>query len=354
MTRDGSHLRPGLAGARAYSPGEQPADGGDWIKLNTNEAPCGPSPRALEAARAAASDLLRLYPDPRAERVREEWARVHGVTPGQVLVANGADEVLRLAFSAFLDPGDEVATPWPTYSLLAPLARLQGARLVPFQRNPADPGVPAGFAESAAPLKVLTNPNSPTGAWLPPEVVSAVCRSSPGVVLVDEAYVDFAPSDCTRLLATCPNLLLVRTLSKSYALAGLRVGLAMGSVDLVGALDLVRDSYPVDRVTAAAAAAAIADQEHHQRLVAMVRGGRATLAAGLAGLGFEVLPSEANFLLCRPGPGSPHPGAAAVFRLLREHRILVRFFDLEPGGPWLRVTVGTPDQHSALLEVLGG
>ena len=343
------YLRASLGGGFGYVPGEQPADGTAWVKLNTNESPWPPSASVLDAIRKAVDERLRLYPHPLALAAREAIARHHGLEPDQVVVGNGADDLIELCFRAFAGAGDQVAFPVPTYPLLEPLCSIHEALAVHYPLS-ADWDLPAGFAVDPAPLKFLVNPNSPTGTWVDRETVASVVEGSTGVVVLDEAYVDFAPEQRVDLVkAGAPNLLLLRTFSKSYALAGVRIGYALGDRGLTASLDAVKDVYNVDRLAIAAAAAAIGDQDHHRRLVNFVVEERAWLSERLRLAGFEVVPSATNFLFARPASGH---SAAAVQAALRERRILVRHYDREPVAGWLRVSVGTREQHEALLEAL--
>jgi histidinol-phosphate aminotransferase len=341
-----SVLRRGLEGFQPYIPGEQPPDGAGWVKLNTNESPLPPSPKVIEAIRAAANDTLRLYPSPTAAPARQAIARHLGVDASQVAVGNGGDEMIDLCFQAFAGPGDTVAFPTPTYPLFEPLCRIHDARASTHPiEMPSE--LPPSLAADPAPLKLIVNPNSPTGALFAVDDVEAAVTASNGVVAVDEAYVDFAPRSCLPLLARHENLLILRTFSKSYALAGMRIGFALGAPELIEALDAVKDSYNVDRLSIAAAVAAIEDEDHHRRLVGEIVERRAELSAGLAALGFELVPSATNFVFGKP----PKP-AGGVVAALRERQILVRHYDREPIAGWIRVTVGTREQHDRLLQAL--
>jgi histidinol-phosphate aminotransferase len=349
VTTGGSFLKAALRAFEPYVPGQQPPDEDGWVKLNTNESPWPPSPRVLQAIRGAVDERLRLYPNPTGRAAREEIARHHGLEPEQVMVGNGGDELIELCFRAFAGAGDRVAFAPPTYPLFEPLCAIHEA--VPV-RHPLDGdwGLPGGFATDPAALKFLVNPNSPTGTWLDRERVAAVVEGSPGVLALDEAYVDFAPEDRRDLLAAgARNLLLLRTFSKSYALAGMRIGYALGDGSLIAALDLVKDSYNLDRLALVAAAAAIRDAEYHDSLVGFVVAERAWLAEQLRGAGFQVVPSAANFVFARPPAEWP---AEEVHAALRERKVLVRHYDREPIAGWFRVSVGTREQHEALLKAL--
>ncbi|HEX6350701.1 MAG TPA: histidinol-phosphate transaminase [Candidatus Dormibacteraeota bacterium] len=341
-------LKSALRGFEPYTPGEQPPDGEGWVKLNTNEAPWPPSPRVLEAVRSAVDESLRLYPSPTAAPARAALARACGVSADMVALGNGGDELIAMCLRAFAGAGDPVAWPWPTYPLYDPVVRMHEAVPVP---HAMDEGfaIPRAFFEDEAPLKFLCNPNSPTGTWQPREVVAEAARSARGVLVVDEAYVDFAPESREDLLAEHGNLILLRTLSKSGALAGLRIGYALAQPDLIAALDVVKDSYNMDRLAVVAAAAAADDAEYRRSLVEYVLDERGRLGAELAALGFEVLPSATNFLFVRPPAGHP---AADVYERLRERRILVRHYHREPIDGWFRITIGTREQHRALLAAL--
>jgi len=341
-----SFVRKSLQGYRPYVPGEQPPDGEGWVKLNTNESPLPPSPKVIEAIKSAAGDELRLYPSPTAGPAREAIARKFGLEPSQVIAGNGADELIELCFRAFAGPGDTVAFPTPTYPLFEPLCRLHDAAP---SRHPTEQfgELPPSLGPDPAPLKFIVNPNSPTGALFDAKDVEATVVASSGVVVIDEAYVDFAPHSAIELLGRHERVLLLRTFSKSYSLAGMRIGFALGSREGVEALDAVKDSYNLDRLAIVAAAAAIADEAHHEKVVEEVVGNRRELTARLEELGFEVVPSAANFIFVRP----PKP-AAEVVAALREHKILVRHYDREPIAGWIRITIGTREQHATLLGAL--
>jgi histidinol-phosphate aminotransferase len=343
------YRKPALRGFEAYVPGEQPPDSDGWIKLNTNESPLPPSAKVVEAVAAAARDL-RLYPSPTAQPARDAVARLHGVDASWVAAGNGSDELIAMCFRAFAGLGDAVAYCEPTYPLFQPLAAI----------HENDPHVyrlgegwtlPREFVRDPAPLKFLVNPNSPIGNWYPAEVVEEVVSASEGVVVVDEAYVDFAPESRIDLVGRHPNALILRTLSKSAALAGLRFGYAIARPEIIQSLDLVKDSYNVSRLTIAGAVAALEDSAHRDRIVQEIVRERDWLTAQLSGLGFQVEPSATNFVFCRP-PSRISGGAVAD--ALRELKILVRRYERDPIAGWLRVTVGTHDQMEALVEALGG
>ena len=343
-----SFLKKALRGFAPYVPGLQPPDGEDWVKLNTNESPLPPSPRVVEAIKAAAGDSLRLYPSPTAAPARAAIAAHFDLQPSQVAVGNGADDLIEMCFRAFAGKGDHVAYPTPTYPLFEPLCTIHEAVPAP---HPTAEGWrwTEELAADHAPLKFVVNPNSPTGTWSAEAEVDDIVTRARGVVVLDEAYVDFAPASCIGLLEKHQNLLILRTLSKSYALAGMRIGFALGSPDLIAALDAVKDSYNMDRLAIVAATAAIQDEEHHRKIVDHVVAERAWLAEQLHAQRFEVAPSAANFLFVQPPPGSSAPALADA---LGERRILIRHYDRQPIAGWFRITIGTRDQHERLLGAL--
>jgi histidinol-phosphate aminotransferase len=341
-----SFLKPALAGFAPYVPGEQPPDGEDWIKLNTNESPLPPSPKVIEAIREAANDSLRFYPSPTAAPARAAIAKRFGLKTEHVIVGNGADELIEMSFRAFAGKGDRVAYPTPTYPVLDVLCRVH--EVVP-STHPSEiwEELPPSLAPDPAPLKFVVNPNSPTGFFFPRADIEPVIASATGVVVVDEAYVDFAPYDCTPLLSKYEHLLILRTMSKSYGLAGMRIGFALGSPALIGALDGVRDSYNLDRLAIAAAKAAIEDEAHHRAIVDAVIEGRDFLITSMIDMRFDFIRPSANFVFVKP----PLP-AAGVAAALRERKILVRHYDREPIAGWLRITVGTRQQLDRLVAAL--
>ena len=333
-----------------YVPGEQPR-GRTFIKLNTNECPYPPSPRALEAVRAAAGDSLRLYPDPECLELRQTIARRYRLSENQVFMGNGSDEVLAFAFQAFFDPEREIVFPRVSYSFYPVYARYFGLRYrqVPM-KDDLSVDLDAMMGDNGG--VVIPNPNAPTGMALPLERIEALLRANPeAVVIVDEAYVDFGADSAVPLIRDYPNLLVVQTASKSRALAGLRVGWALGSSNLIDGLRCVRDcinSYTVDRVAAAGLKAAIEDEGYFQSVRGRVMATRDRTAQKLAELGFSVLPSRANFLfVSRPGVSGE-----ALQAGLRERGILVRRWDDPLIADWLRITVGTDGDMDALLAAL--
>ena len=334
-----------------YVPGEQPRMA-NLVKLNTNEHPLGPSPRALEAIRTEAADSLRLYPDPQATALRETLAAYHGVTPDQVFIGNGSDEVLAHAFAALLKQDGPLLFPDITYSFYPVYCRLFD---IAYETVPLDDKmrVQVGDYRRKCGAIVLANPNAPTGTALSRAEIAQLLDEHPDIpVVIDEAYVDFGGESAVPLVASHPNLLVVHTLSKSRALAGLRVGYAIGDAALIEGLNRVKDSfnsYPLGRPAQAGAIAAIADEDYFQQGRTYVIAGRERLVTGLAQLGFDVLPSAANFVFAR------HPGheGKALAAELRARAIIVRHFQAPRISDYLRITVGTNEQVEALLTALG-
>ncbi|PDT76196.1 histidinol-phosphate transaminase [Bradyrhizobium sp. C9] len=332
-----------------YVPGEQPKIDG-LIKLNTNENPYPPSPRAV-AAITAATDRLRLYPDPRATALREAIAARYRVTADEVFVGNGSDEVLAHAFPALLKHDTPLLFPEITYSFYPVYCRLYG---VGYTTIPLDAAMRINLADYRRPGSaiLLCNPNAPTGIALPRAAIEALVTEHPDrLVVVDEAYVDFGAESAVPLVARHDNLLVIQTLSKSRALAGLRVGFAIGQRPLIEALERVKDSfnsYPLDCFAIAGAVAAIEDDAWFEETRQRIIGSREALVSGLTELGFEVLPSLANFVFARH---RGHRGADLAAKL-RERGVLVRHFQKPRIEDFLRITVGTDGECSRLIGLL--
>ncbi len=332
-----------------YTPGEQPR-GKKVVKLNTNENPYPPSPMALQAIREAMADL-RLYPDPGCTQLREALAQDLDVKPEQIFVGNGSDEVLSLAFQAFFDPDRPIRFADITYSFYSVFASFYGLTYeeVPLDESFALPVVP--FLEPCGGV-VIANPNAPTGKEMDFSNLRAIVKADPNrVVIVDEAYVDFGGRSAVELLSTCPNLLVVRTFSKSRALAGLRVGYAIGSADLIAAMNTVKDSfnsYPVDRLAQAGALGAIRDKDYFQITVRKLRTTRIQTANILRDMGFFVCYSSTNFLFV----SHEKLEGRLLMEELRKRGILVRWWDKPRIKDYLRITIGTDEDMRALTGAL--
>ena len=333
-----------------YVPGEQPKIA-NLVKLNTNENPYGPSPKAIAAMQAELGDSLRLYPDPNSDRLKQSVADHYGVTTAQVFVGNGSDEVLAHIFHGLFQHGRPLLFPDVTYSFYPVYCGLYG---IPFEAVPLDEQFQIRVEDYARPNGgiIFPNPNAPTGCLLTLDAVEALLNGSPdSVVVVDEAYIDFGGESAIALVNRYPNLLVTQTLSKSRSLAGLRVGLAVGHPDLIEALERIKNSfnsYPLDRMAIAGAAAAFDDRAWFDETRQRVIHSREQLVAALEARGFEVLPSAANFVFAR------HPGkdAAGIAAGLREKGVIVRHFKQARIAQFLRITIGTPEQNQALLDAL--
>ena len=333
-----------------YTPGEQPKDR-QFIKLNTNECPYPPSPKVLAAIQEAADGRLRLYPDPECSELRQAIAKREGLKPEQVFCGNGSDEILAFAFQAFFDPDKDVVFPKITYSFYPVYTDFFGLnrREVPMNPDFSDPvdllcGKNGGV--------VLANPNAPTGIAVGLDVVEQILQANPGVaVIVDEAYIDFGADSAVGLISKYPNLLVVQTASKSRALAGLRVGWAMGNENLTAALRCVRDStnsYTLDRLAQSGAKAAIEDEIYFQATRQKVIDARTWTERTLKEHGFTVLPSQANFLFV----SHPAHSGRELLDGLRQRGILVRWWDKPEIENWLRVSIGTREEMGALVKAL--
>jgi histidinol-phosphate aminotransferase len=346
-----SLIRPLVRRLHPYVPGEQPKIRG-LIKLNTNENPYPPSPKVLTAIKAATDGRLRLYPNPTAEGLRAQLAKFHGCAPGHFIVGNGSDELLALATRAFVEPGQSVQYFTPSYSLYPVLADIQGARrnAVPLGPDFALPSISELRKNAAwdarAPLTFITTPNAPSGRGYSTQELRAFCRAQAGVVVLDEAYVDFAPENAFSLALEFPHVLVARTFSKAYSLCFLRVGYMAGNSALIDALQKIRDSYNVNGLGQAAAAAALRDLPYYRRNFKRLIATRERLAGELRALGFVVLPSQTNFIFARP----PKFPAEEWLRKWREKRVLVRWFGAPETRAFLRITIGTEAEVEGLLR----
>lgn len=349
---------PHIARQHAYAPGLQPAEPG-WVKLNTNECPYPPSPRVAEAilrevGRDGAS--LRLYPNPKSQPLRGALAALHGLEASQVCVGNGSDDLLNLLVRCFCGDGRPSGFTVPSYSLYPVLVGLQNgqALLVEFDRSLRLPVERA--AATGANLFLLTSPNAPTGVAFPTAEIEELLQATRGLVVVDEAYAPFADEDAVPLLGEYPRLVVVRTLSKAYALAGIRVGYALAHPSVIDVLDRARDSYNVSRLSQAAALAAIEDQPHHAALVARVRATREASRRAFEALGWFTYPSQANFIFTEPKDRAGRSGPAVAreaYDFLVSRKVLVRHFPSHAlTASFLRVSIGTDDEMLVLHRTL--
>lgn len=353
-----SYERENIRRMEGYRYGEQPDDP-DVVKLNTNENPYPPSPAVAAALAAFDAAALRRYPPAESDAFRRLAAARLGLKAGEVMVTHGGDEALRLAFTTFVDPGAVFAMATPSYSLNEVLARVQGCRIesIPLAD---DWSLPVDFCARAnragARVTCIVNPHAPSGVLLGVDALSRIVREIEGVVLIDEAYVDFVDParghDATPLIREFDNLLLLRTLSKGYALAGLRFGFLLGNPGLLEPIATkTRDSYNQDLLAQTLACAAFADGAYASKTWRRVRRARELLRGGLAEMGFSEPPSEANYLLATPPENWPLD-ARSTYQQLKARGILVRHFDTPRLGGMLRITVGTPEQNARLLDAL--
>lgn len=346
-------VRDDIAQAEGYAPGEQPSDT-TTIKLNTNENPYPPSPKALDAiANIAASgaELVRRYPDPTGRAFREEAAKLHGVPADWILTFNGGDDLLNVIIRTCAGEGDTVAFLEPSYSLYPVLTKIQAAQplVLSYDIDGIDWKLPANVEATDAALLMIVNPNAPSGHLEPLETIENIVKNFRGVVLIDEAYVNFAKDSALPLVHKYSNVVILRSMSKGYSLAGLRFGYAIAQAPLLRELVKVRDSYPCDVVSIAAATAALADQEYAQSTWEKVCAERARLYAALVALGFTMPQSHSNFLLAQVPAGV---SAESIYKNLKDASVLVRWWNLPRLADKVRITVGTKEQNDKLLATL--
>jgi histidinol-phosphate aminotransferase len=342
-----SYFRKNIAALEAYVPGEQPRDN-RVIKLNTNENPYPPSPQVIAALRKASNRSLRLYPEPLGESLRTVAASVYGVRPENILAGNGSDEILSIIMRSFVGPQDRVAFPVPTYSLYDTLVAIQQGERITVD-YPADFAVPEALASQNAALTFLCNPNSPSGTLVSLQGIERLARTVSGILVIDEAYVDFAESEgasSLSLIQHLPNLVVLRTFSKSFSLAGMRIGLAFASEEIISGMMKVKDSYNLNRLSLVAATAALRDMPWMTRNIGRIQRSRRQLSAGLKKLGFHVYPSHANFVMAR----KEGQNLQDLYEKLKSKKILVRYFDVPGLQDSLRITVGTAQEVRALLK----
>ena len=340
------YFRENIEKVKGYEPGFQPKET-DVIKLNTNENPYPPSPAVMKVLAEISTERLRRYPDPIGNEFRQAAAEVNGVQPENIMCCNGGDDLLTIAFRAFCDESRPVAYPVPTYSLYPVLAKLQNCNAieVPFDD---EFNLPARLASTDAALTIVCNPNAPNGSFISIDEMASLADKLNGVLLIDEAYVDFAQANCAGLAKEYDNVIILRSMSKGYSLAGMRFGYAIAQADLIAGLMKVKDSYNVDAVAVAAATAAIKDQKYFSETTEKVKKARNILVAQLRELEFEVPESCANFVLAQ----SKNCKASKIYDKLIERRIYVRYFNLPGLDDKLRISVGTSEQNAKLISAL--
>ena len=362
MPKARSLIRPLVHSLHAYVPGEQPKIKG-LIKLNTNENPYPPAPKVLAAVKAAVDGRLRLYPNPTAQGLREKLAKLHGCQAENILIGNGSDEVLALAIRAFVEPSPKSKTQspksvvqyfTPSYSLYPVLADTHGAAKNAVKLNP-DFSMPTVTQLKRgqqwnfnAALTLVTTPNAPGGRGYPTSELEKLCRAQKGVVVLDEAYVDFANENALKLALKFPHVLVARTFSKAYSLCFQRVGYFVGDAELIAALDKIRDSYNVNGLGQIAASATLDNLKFYRANFKKIIATREALSRELTKLGFRVLPSQANFILAQP----PLFPAKDWLQKLRDKKILVRWFSAPEVSDYLRITIGTPAEAAAMVKAV--
>lgn len=340
-------LRAAIAGMKGYVPGFQPPEDAGFIKLNTNENPYPPSPAVIEAILAEVGESLRKYPAADSGRAREEAGKLYGFDPSWIVMANGSDEVLNNLIRAFAGEGEEIAYVHPSYSYYATLAEIQGAKVRTFGLT--DDFRIAGLPERyGGKLFFLTTPNAPLGFAFPLDYIEELATRMDGMLVVDEAYVDFADHTALDLVRRYDNVVVTRTFSKSYSLAGMRLGLAIARPEVIVALNKIRDHYNVDRLAQVAAAAALADQEYFASCVGKIRETREWFSEGLRAIGYGVIPSSGNFVFASP----PDKNGSRVYEKLFDRKILVRHFTDPVLCHGLRITIGTKEEMETTLAAL--
>jgi histidinol-phosphate aminotransferase len=342
------YFRKNVTSMAAYIPGEQPKPGSQIIKLNSNENPYPPSPKVLEVLQNFNSESLRRYPNAYGEDFRLSASQVLNVPTDWIIVGNGSDELLNVVIRACTEPGKKVAYPMPTYVLYRTLSQMQSAELVeiPYGENYELP-VDELIATNAA-VTFIATPNSPSGHVVPIDELRILARNLSGVLVIDEAYVDFAQENALELVKEFENVISIRTLSKGYSLAGVRLGFGIANPKLLSGLYKVKDSYNIDAIAVAIGAAAIRDQGYKNACIARVKASRIQIAIAFRELGFRVWDSQTNFLLVQP----PEANAEYLYQKLKEQGILVRYFQETRLDDKLRITIGTDEQNQILIHAL--
>lgn len=343
-------LRKHLQSVVGYTPGEQPPPGSPVIKLNTNENPYPPSPEVFRALQSIDPEWLRRYPDPTAIAFRTAASEVLNIPPDWIAIGNGSDELISLIVRAFVEPGAAVVYPMPSYVLYRTVAQIQDARPIEVAYNANFHFPLQEILEAQGAVTFIASPNSPIGNLVSTDDLEALAANLQGLLVIDEAYVDFTHTNALHVAQKHPNVIILRTLSKGYSLAGLRLGFAIAHPTLIQSLNKIKDSYAVDAIAALAGAAAIRDQSHKNSNVQKILRSRETLYQNLVELGFRVWPSEGNFLLVQPPP--QETSAIALQQHLKTQGILVRHFNLPGVADKLRITIGTDPQNEQLCQIL--
>ncbi|NWF55090.1 MAG: histidinol-phosphate transaminase [Syntrophaceae bacterium] len=341
------YARPPIAAMKGYVPGAQPDPSQKYIKLNSNENPYPPSPRVKEILQRLNYDDLRIYPDPLALELREKLGRLYGFPANQIICGNGSDDILNIIIRTFAQPGEAIGFYEPTFPLYRVQGVIHGVQNLavpladPFDRPPAPP--------AQAKVFFLPNPNSPVGFMYPLSLVRSLARQVQGVFVVDEAYAEFSPENALGLVGEMENVIVTRTVSKSYSLAGVRLGYAIGSEPLIREMFKVKDPFNVNRLTQAVVAAALEDQDYFRKNIAAVAETREWFTAEARTLGYRIIPSQGNFVFPRP----PEKGRGVrFFQSLFDRKVLTRFYDEEGLRDGVRMTIGTPEDMRITLQVM--
>ena len=341
------YVRPSIAAMKGYVPGGQPDPSQKYIKLNSNENPYPPSPRVKEVLERMNYDDLRVYPDPVSLELREKLGRLHGFSAGQIICGNGSDDILNMIVRTFAQPGEEISFYEPAFPLYKVLGVIHGVqnRVIsvaePYDRPPDPP--------SNARVFFLANPNSPVGFMYPLSLVLSLARKVQGIFVVDEAYVEFAKENALGFVREMENVIVVRTVSKSYSLAGVRLGYAMGREALIQEMFKVKDPFNVNRLTQAVVSAALEDQEYFRKNISRVVETREWFSREARGLGYRIIPSQGNFIF--PQPAQKGRGEK-FFQALFQGKILTRYYDEEGLRDGVRMTIGTREDMETTLQVM--
>ena len=349
-----SIIRNNINSMEGYIPGEQPKVPG-LIKLNTNENPYPPSPAIIAIINSLLGDTMRLYPDPMADQLRNTISELYHFRSDNIVVGNGSDDIICMVIKTFVNEKDSIICFNPTYSLYPVLAQIQDAKTIHIELD-ENFNIPERFLKSELKKLALRNdlkvffipsPNSPTGNPFPVNQIEQICQEFKGIVLVDEAYADFANDNCLRLLKKYQNLILSRTMSKSYSMAGVRLGWAISSPEIIKAMIKVKDSYNVNTLSQKLATAALKDQKYFKETMEKIKETRNHLSLELIALGFKVIPSQANFILTSP----PDKNGEALFKFLRQRNVLVRHFSGERTKRYIRITIGRREDMELLISL---
>lgn len=341
------YVRPAIAEMKCYVPGLQPDPDQKYIKLNSNENPFPPSPRVKEVLDRLNYDDLRIYPDPMSLELREKLGSLYGFSPDQIICGNGSDDILNIIVRTFVQPGEAIGLYEPTFPLYKVLGVIHGSKVIPVPvaepyNQPPDP--PANVR-----VFFLANPNSPVGFGYPTSLVAKLAQRVKGIFVADEAYVEFARENALNLVRDVKNLIIVRTVSKSYSLAGARLGYAIGNEELIQEMSKVKDPFNVTRLTQAVVSAALDDQEYFRKNISQIIAIREWFTKEVQALGYRVIPSQANFVFPQP----PQKGRGVKFyQSLFDRKILTRHYDEEGLRDGVRLTIGTREDMASALQVL--